>query len=309
MRDRAENPRLHLFAAATAGATFLLLIAGGLVTSTGSGDAVPDWWFVPISFGSLFPRMTGGVLFEHGHRLVATTVGILTAILAVWLWRAEPRPGVRALGLAALGTVIVQGVLGGLRVLQFHPTASAVVHASLAQAFFLLTVSLAVLTSAGWRRAGRSLPLGSPSSLSLLSAATTAGVFVTLVLGAVMRHTGSGITGHVLLAGVVALLVARTVGTVMRNFDGVWALLGPAVALATLLGLQLMLGLGSFVIVGTGRPRSAAAPPLHLAVVTGHLAVGALLLAASFVLTLRAHRLLRPSGAIEVPARAPGASA
>ena len=90
-----EGPWRHRFAVAVFAATVLLITAGGLVTSTGSALAVPDW---PLSFGQVFPRMEGGVLFEHGHRLIATSVGILTVILAVWTQRAEPRARVRQLG-------------------------------------------------------------------------------------------------------------------------------------------------------------------------------------------------------------------
>src|SRR5947209_19350715 len=105
---------LHRFAVATAGATLVLLFLGGLVTSTGSGLAVPDW---PLSFGQVFPRMVGGVRFEHTHRLIAATIGFLTLILAGWLWRDEPRPAVRRLGLWAVAAVCAQGVLGGVTVL------------------------------------------------------------------------------------------------------------------------------------------------------------------------------------------------
>src|SRR5712691_13476948 len=109
---------LHRFAVATAGATLVLLFLGGLVTSTGSGLAVPDW---PLSFGQVFPPMVGGVLFEHGHRLAASLVGTLTVILALWTVLKESRPAVRALGLIALFTVILQGVLGGVTVLYKLP--------------------------------------------------------------------------------------------------------------------------------------------------------------------------------------------
>src|SRR5262245_41489440 len=94
---------LHRFAVLTAAATFVLLFAGGLVTSTGSGLAVPDW---PLSFGQVFPPMQGGVLFEHGHRLVASLVGALTVVLALWVVLRDPRPRVRVLALVALFAVV-----------------------------------------------------------------------------------------------------------------------------------------------------------------------------------------------------------
>ncbi|MDO8665570.1 MAG: COX15/CtaA family protein, partial [Gemmatimonadales bacterium] len=125
----AYNRSLHRYALAVAGATFVLVVAGGLVTSTGSGLSVPDW---PLSFGTLFPRMEGGVRFEHTHRLIAAGVGLLTIALAVWIARREPRRWVRGLAFVAVGAVVIQGVLGGLTVLFKLPTPISVAHASLA---------------------------------------------------------------------------------------------------------------------------------------------------------------------------------
>src|SRR5208337_2295199 len=109
---------LHRFAVLTAGATFCLIFVGGLVTSTGSALAVPDW---PLSFGKFFPRMEGGVLYEHGHRMIAGTVAIMTLLMALWAWRREERRFVRNLALFAFALVIFQAVLGGLTVLLLLP--------------------------------------------------------------------------------------------------------------------------------------------------------------------------------------------
>ena len=143
---------LHRFAQFVAGCTVLLVLAGSLVTSTGSGLAVPDW---PTTYGSnmfLFPpsKWVGGILYEHGHRLIASTVGFLTIVLAVWLWLREPRRWVKWLGVGALGAVIAQGVLGGLTVLFFLPAAISTAHAGLAEIFFCLVVSIALFTSPRW---------------------------------------------------------------------------------------------------------------------------------------------------------------
>src|SRR5258708_23176752 len=138
-----ENSGLHLYSSFVAVATFLLVIAGGLVTSTGSSLAVPDW---PLSNGQFFPKMEGGVLFEHGHRLLAGTVGLLTFILAGWLIGVERRPVVKYLGLAAAVAVCLQAVLGGVTVLYRLPVLISVAHACLGQIFFCLVVSVAVLT-------------------------------------------------------------------------------------------------------------------------------------------------------------------
>ncbi|HTO94472.1 MAG TPA: COX15/CtaA family protein [Bacteroidota bacterium] len=180
---------LHTFAVLCACATFLLVIAGGLVTSTGSGLAVPDW---PLSYGQVMPPMVGGILYEHGHRMVATLVGCLTVALAVWLWRREERRWVRLLGLAALAAVIIQGVLGGLTVLYLLPTPVSVAHATLAQSFFSLTVLIALVTSRTWlERAPLRANVGGRTRAFALAA--TAAVFLQLVIGAWMRHSDAGL--------------------------------------------------------------------------------------------------------------------
>src|SRR5438874_816702 len=139
---------IHRLAVATAASTFVLLFVGGLVTSTGSALAVPDW---PLSFGQVFPPMVGGVLFEHGHRLVAAFVGLLTVTLMVLLTQREPRIWVRWLARGAVLAVLLQGALGGMTVLFRLPLAVSVTHACLAQAFLCLVITLAVCTGPGWQ--------------------------------------------------------------------------------------------------------------------------------------------------------------
>ena len=141
----------HRLAVLTAGATLVLIVAGGLVTNTGAALAVPDW---PTTFGHnmfLFPwsEMVGGVFYEHSHRLLGALVGLLTLGLAAALWLGEARRWVRGLGLLAALLVAAQGVLGGLRVLWLRETL-AIVHGCVAQAFFALVVALAVVTSRAW---------------------------------------------------------------------------------------------------------------------------------------------------------------
>src|SRR5438128_2060604 len=139
----APSRGIHRLAAATAAATFVLLFVGGLVTSTGSGLAVPDW---PLSFGQVFPPMVGGVLFEHGHRLAATAVGCLTVVLALWTVVGDARASVRALGLLALLAVVLQGLLGGIPVLYKLPLAVSVTHACLALTIWSRRAVLATTT-------------------------------------------------------------------------------------------------------------------------------------------------------------------
>ena len=187
---------LHRFALFTAFCTFLLIIAGGLVTSTGSGLSVPDW---PNTYGHFmfaFPldQMVGGIVFEHTHRMIASAVGFLTIILALWLWKREDRPWVRKLGFTAVALVVAQGLLGGLTVLLLLPPAVSVAHAALAQSFFAVVASIALFTSEWWRGfPRRPVAPGSRRSIVALTAMTAGAVFIQLLIGALMRHTDSGL--------------------------------------------------------------------------------------------------------------------
>jgi heme a synthase len=187
-QKQSANPWLNRFAWVTAAATLLLICSGGMVTSKNAGLAVPDW---PTTFGYnmfLFPasKWVGGILFEHTHRLIASTVGFLTLILAGWIWRAEPRRWVRMLALAAVGAVILQGVLGGIRVTLLKDEIG-IFHACLAQAFFGLLVLIALSRSRAWHDAS-SLRSDSAKQLRRIAVATTIVIYLQLGLGAIMRH-------------------------------------------------------------------------------------------------------------------------
>jgi len=171
----------------TALSTLFLIFAGAMVTSTSSGLAVPDW---PLAYGKLFPPMVGGILFEHGHRLIAATVGFLVLVQAFLLQFFEPKPVVRNLGWLALAAVVVQGVLGGMTVIFQLPLAVSVGHASLAQLFFCLCVAIAFLTS----RFSDSLRIEPGlTGLGPLSKLLVAALFAQIVIGALMRHKGAGL--------------------------------------------------------------------------------------------------------------------
>jgi len=294
MRHSSDNLWLHRYAVLTAAATFVLIIAGALVTSNDAGLAVPDW---PLSYGRLMPPMVGGIFYEHGHRMVATTVGLLTIGLAVWLWRREPRRWVRRLGWASLGLVIAQGILGGITVLWFLPPAVSVAHACLAQLFFCCTIGLAVFTSPEWdKHSCLSVPelaqrqARMPLPLFHLALATAVAVYCQLILGAAVRHAVLGVLPHVLGAVVVVSLGFLTTARVLRAHGEIAALRRPAVLLGALLLAQIFLGLGAYMLKYL---RQDVQPlPLPVAVATAHVACGALVLALSLVLTLRAHRLV-----------------
>jgi cytochrome c oxidase assembly protein subunit 15 len=186
---------LNRFAVFTAAATFFLIVAGGLVTSTQSGLSVPDW---PNTYGRFmfaFPLedMVGGIFYEHSHRMIASVVGFLTVILAVWIWRRDERRWVRNLGAAALAAVIAQGVLGGITVLYLLPTPVSVAHATLAQTFFATVAALALFTSRWWIEHPPVSAPGPDASPASLAVAASAMVWIQLILGAVMRHSGAGL--------------------------------------------------------------------------------------------------------------------
>jgi heme a synthase len=200
------NPWLHRFIVVTAAATFLLLGSGGMVTSHEAGMSVPDW---PNTYGYnlfLFPvsKWVGGIFYEHTHRLLASGIGLLTTMLAVWLWFRDSRQWMRWLGVVAFVLVALQGVLGGLRV-TLHMDKLGIVHGALAQLFFVLICGLALFTSRWWKnsegRAGSPLPAvgahgvtrPTDKNLRTLVQATTILIFVQLVLGATMRHQHAGL--------------------------------------------------------------------------------------------------------------------
>jgi cytochrome c oxidase assembly protein subunit 15 len=295
------NLGLHRFAVVVAVATLLLIAAGGLVTSTESGLSVPDW---PTTYGQnpfTFPisKWVGGIRFEHTHRLIASTVGLLTVVLAIWLARRDPRAWVRRLGYSALAAVVAQGILGGLTVRFLLPTAVSVAHACLAQTFFCLVVTLAVVTSPAWVEARPA----KADRAARVAAATVAVVFLQLLVGAVMRHTKAGLAipdfplalGRVvppLASFPVAIHFAHRVGAV-----GVFSF-----AVACLVetrrsrrpGLQRTAALlGSLVVVQIGLGALTVLSRKDVALTTAHVVVGALVLGSSLALALQSRRTVR----------------
>jgi cytochrome c oxidase assembly protein subunit 15 len=283
----------HRLALITGGATLVLIVAGGLVTNTGAALAVPDW---PTTFGRsmfLYPwsAMVGGIFYEHSHRLLGALVGGLTLGLAAVLWLTEPRRWVRWLGLAAVALVCLQGLLGGLRVLLLRE-ALAIVHGCLAQAFFALTVALAVVTSPGWTASPDAPPARPPSALAAAAVAT---LYLQIVLGAFATHAG-WIGLHLAGAAVVAAVTGALAVRVLGRPHPPLALAGPARMLAALLVVQVALGLGAYVarFTGTAVPGGAAA---GLALPVTHRVVASLLLGAALAMALHAWRLGRVGAA------------
>lgn len=316
---------LHRFAVFAALCTFCLVIAGGLVTSTGSSLAVPDW---PLAYGMVMPPMVGGILYEHGHRMVATFVGMLTVILAVWLWRKEERRWLKILGIVALGAVITQGLLGGLTVVLLLPTAISVLHAMLAQSFFAVIAAIALFTSRWWKLEHPTLSRETGSSFLRLSIVTTAAVFAQLILGAIMRHTGSGLVvpdfplaygqifpslspeslaryNHELIYSDIRLFADGAVTSsqiVVHMAHRIWALVVAILALALSTKLLRANGfprrvrlfgytLGGLTLIQLLLGASTVLSRKGIEVSTAHVAVGALILVVSVLLSLHVVRM------------------
>jgi cytochrome c oxidase assembly protein subunit 15 len=301
---------LHLFALLVAASTALLIFAGGLVTSTGSGLSVPDW---PNSYGWFmftFPleNMVGGIFYEHSHRLIASTVGFLILVMAFVLRKVEPRAWVRRLGFIALAAVITQGMLGGITVLWYLPDPISIAHASLAQVVFCLATTIAVATSPGWRASYQSSG-GVPDDARLrrLAILTTGMVYLQIVMGATMRHTDAGLAipdfpwafGHLVPPQwnpKIAIHFAHRLGalavitmvllTATRALAGHWnrrAIVRPAVLLIGLVGVQVTLG------------ALTVLSQKHYIINSLHVVTGGLVLITSLVLTLRTHRQRFPA--------------
>lgn len=296
---------LHLFALLTALSTAVLIFAGGLVTSTGSGLSVPDW---PNSYGWFmftFPieNWVGGIFYEHSHRLIASTVGFLILVLAFWLWRVEPRRWVRRLGFIALGAVITQGVLGGITVLWYLPDAISIAHASLAEIVFCLTATIALVTSPGWRsRYARRGPAPDDHRLRGLARITLAVVYLQIVIGATMRHTDAGLAipdfpwmfGHLIPdhwdpkiaihfahrvgALCVTAMLLVTTSRVFRRHRERLELLRPSLLLLLLVTVQITLG------------AMTVLSRKEYIINSLHVVTGASVLVTTLILTLRAHR-------------------
>jgi cytochrome c oxidase assembly protein subunit 15 len=296
---------LRIYTALVALSTAVLIFAGGLVTSTESGLSVPDWpntygWFM---FAFPLEKMVGGIRYEHSHRLIASTVGFLILMLALWLWRAEPRRSVRNLGYIALAAVITQGILGGITVLWYLPAPISIAHASLAQIVFCLTVAIALFTSPGWTRAyAASGAAPDDRMLQKIAAVTTGWIYLQIVVGATMRHTGAGLAipdfplafgqlippqwdakiaihfAHRVGALVATGLILATTAHAFYHHRRRRELVRPALLLLLLLAAQITLGA---LTVLSGK---------HYIINSLHVVTGAAVLATSLVLTLRAHR-------------------
>jgi cytochrome c oxidase assembly protein subunit 15 len=309
---RSDEPvrlSIHRAARYLSWAAVILLGAGALVTTTGSGLAVPDW---PLSFGTFFPRMVGGVRFEHSHRLIAGAIATATFIIGVWVVRRESRAPVRWLAIAAMLSVFLQALLGGLTVLMKLPTIVSSAHATLGQTYFCMLVALAMVTAPAYRSALRRPAGPHDGVLKGMALATIALCYVQLMIGAWMRHSYGGLAiptfplcyGHLLPptwnepvisnfahrigALAVLLMVGAWVHVILRGYRDEPQLRTAARHLSLALMAQILLGAST---IWTER---------SIIITSLHVVNGALVLATAVVLALWIWRLL-PCGAAEAP--------
>jgi heme a synthase len=287
---------------------FLLIVAGGLVTSNNAGLAVPDW---PTSFGHLFkiPKMIGGVKFEHTHRMIAEFVGLMTILVAVWTWRVDKRRWMRGLTIGAVAGVIIQGVLGGLTVLNFLPPAISTAHATVGQTMFCVLAAIAVFTSRSWLDEPKEKISQKDARPLLRHCWMLIGfLYLQLILGAAFRHvwTKWGPSGsnhwpvhkivhallypHILNALFVTVLVLYVSLRAMTKHPAITQLRRPALWMLVLLIVQLLLGVSAYVVRVIQGVNEAQPTMTLVAVTVAHLAVGALILASTMILTIQAYR-------------------
>jgi cytochrome c oxidase assembly protein subunit 15 len=292
---------------------FVVVVAGSAVTSTRSGDADPAW---PSFGGAALPSVTEmsenrGLFFEHGHRLIAGTTGLVTLGFAVAVWLApERRRWVQWLGTAAGVVVIILAVLGGVRVKFKQIPELGIVHVSVAMVFISLCATLAAVTGNRWRsgaaelESGKGITSEEATWLSLASLGCAAAVYLQAVLGAVPRHLYVGASAHILWAFAVFTIVVLVSSRVLSKHSHLAGVFRPAMALLFLTLIQFFLGFTTYVY----RPEGRKAPGSGFFewIASAHLAVGALILISSVVLTARAFRLRWQvrQGAIEPAAQA-----
>lgn len=297
---------LRRFTKVVAFSTLFLIFAGAMVTSTGSGLAVPDW---PLSYGMLMPPMIAGILYEHGHRMLAATVGFLVVIQAITLQLREPKRFLRRLGWISLGAVLAQGLLGGLTVIFLLPHAVSIAHAGLAEIFLCINVSIAFFTSRSFTslRAARidAAPVTATTALVAI-------VYLQILAGALMRHLGAGLAIPDFPLSFGRLVPAFTTGPIMANFahragallvtlavvnaavhawrSGSAALRRLAIGIVALVGFQIFLGAQVVWSGDASRYHSLAgeAAMRHAAITSLHVMTGAATLALSLLLALTA---------------------
>jgi cytochrome c oxidase assembly protein subunit 15 len=276
-------------------------MAGASVTSNDAGLSVPDW---PTSFGYLVkaPHLVGGIRFEWSHRMVAGSLVVLTLAIAAWTLIVERRSWLRRLGLAALGTVIAQAVLGGMTVLMLQPPAISTAHAAVAQTFFCIAVAIALFTGRKWVEEVPQVEFDTRRpSLFTLSMLSIIVLYVQLILGGMFRHHGMSWWPHVAHAAIVAFVLTWTAIRALSVYSNIEAIRRPAILMLSLLITQLCLGFAAFLTrVAWGRDTVQPELPMVISTVA-HVAIGALLLATTVVLSIKIWRHVPVAFAERIP--------
>ena len=282
------HPSVHRFAIFVVCWTILLLIAGALVTSNEAALSVPDW---PLSYGTLTPPMVGGIRYEHSHRVIAGVLGLLSIVLAVWVWAKDERRWLRWFSVIAVAGIAAQAVLGGEVVRQLLHYWLPVMHACFAQIVFAALLSIAVFTSRWWVSDQPQVEdTGSPSIHSL-AIANAAVIYLQVILGAGFRHKEIPVWPHMVGALIVLGMVIWLAAVLRRRFEKSAAISKTRILLHAILGTQLLLGLGAY----WSRLTTADAPqpmPLMVTLTVLHTVVGAILFGVSVLIVLLCYRLV-----------------
>ncbi len=282
------HPSVHRFAIFVVCWTILLLIAGALVTSNEAALSVPDW---PLSYGTLTPPMVGGIRYEHSHRVIAGVLGLLSIVLAVWVWAKDERRWLRWFSVIAVAGIAAQAVLGGEVVRQLLHYWLPVIHACFAQIVFAALLSIAVFTSRWWISDQPQVEdTGSPS-IHTLAIANAAVIYLQVILGAGFRHKEIPVWPHMVGALIVLGMVIWLAAVLRRRFEKSAAISKTRILLHAILGTQLLLGLGAY----WSRLTTADAPqpmPLMVTLTVLHTVVGAILFGVSVLIVLLCYRLV-----------------
>jgi heme a synthase len=282
------HPSVHKFAIFVVCWTILLLVAGALVTSNEAALSVPDW---PLSYGTLTPPMVGGIRYEHSHRVIAGVLGLLSIVLAVWVWAKDERRWLRWFSVIAVAGIAAQAVLGGEVVRQLLHYWLPVMHACFAQIVFAALLSIAVFTSRWWVSDQPQVEdTGSPSIHSL-AIANAAVIYFQVILGAGFRHKEIPVWPHMVGALIVLGMVIWLAAVLRRRFEKSAAISKARILLHAILGIQLLLGLGAY----WSRLTTVDAPqpiPLMVTLTVLHTVVGAILFGVSILIVLLCYRLV-----------------
>jgi heme a synthase len=282
------HPSVHRFSIFVVCWTILLLIAGALVTSNEAALSVPDW---PLSYGTLTPPMVGGIRYEHSHRVIAGVLGILSIVLAVWVWAKDERRWLRWFSVIAVAGIAAQAVLGGEVVRQLLHYWLPVIHACFAQIVFAALLSIAVFTSSWWISDQPQVEdTGSPS-IHNLAIANAAVIYFQVILGAGFRHKEIPVWPHMVGALIVLGMVIWLAAVLRRRFEKSAAISKTRILLHAILGTQVLLGLGAY----WSRLTTADTPqpmPLMVTLTVLHTVVGAILFGVSILIVLLCYRLV-----------------